>query len=269
MGWKPTSTSSPLTTKGDVYTYDTADARLGVGSNDQVLTADSAQSLGVKWASAAGGGGAEDWVKNMLGYPTSVGADDTVWAGSDYSTDFTTVTVSGTAATITEQDGILSVLQVGDMTTGDVNAGLKAHTFSTGDEWTLACRFFPHVSAQTSRAGLLITDGTTGAANAVFAHVEDDNGTMAAVLRKGTLTALTTETWKNNFTLTSGPFIWIKLIYSATDTFQALLSSDGVNWHDFGQTTTSHTMTPTHVGAGWADAGNDIMVTCGSLVKVA
>jgi hypothetical protein len=40
---------SPLTTKGDVMAYSTVDARLGVGSNDQVLTADSAQTLGVKW----------------------------------------------------------------------------------------------------------------------------------------------------------------------------------------------------------------------------
>jgi len=270
MGWVPIpSGAGLLTTKGDVHTYSTVDARLAVGSNDEVLTADSAQSLGVKWAAAGGGGGAEDWVKNMLGYPTSVGADDTVWAGTDYADDFTLVTVSGTAATITEQEGILSVFQVGDMTGSDVNAALKAHTFSTGDEWTLACRFFPHVSGQTSRGGLLITDGTTGAADAVFAHIENDNGNVQAVLRKGTLTNLTTETWKQNFKSTGGPFVWIKLIYSASNTFQGLLSSDGVNWHDFGQSTTSRTMTPTHVGPGWADAGNDIMLTCGSLLRVA
>jgi hypothetical protein len=47
---------SPLTTKGDLYTYSTTDARLGVGTNGQVLTADSAEATGLKWASAAGGG---------------------------------------------------------------------------------------------------------------------------------------------------------------------------------------------------------------------
>jgi hypothetical protein len=41
---------SPLTTKGDLYTFSTSDARLGVGANNTVLTADSAEATGLKWA---------------------------------------------------------------------------------------------------------------------------------------------------------------------------------------------------------------------------
>lgn len=46
-----------LTTKGDVLGYSTTPARVPVGTDGQVLTADSTQVLGVKWGAAGGGGG--------------------------------------------------------------------------------------------------------------------------------------------------------------------------------------------------------------------
>jgi hypothetical protein len=49
-------TASPLTTKGDLYGYSTTNARVAVGTNGQVLTADSTAATGVKWAAATGGG---------------------------------------------------------------------------------------------------------------------------------------------------------------------------------------------------------------------
>ena len=47
---------SPLTTKGDLYGFSTLDARIPIGTNNQVLTADSTEALGLKWATPAGGG---------------------------------------------------------------------------------------------------------------------------------------------------------------------------------------------------------------------
>jgi len=49
-----TGGASPLTTKGDVYTHDTADTRLPVGTDGQLLSADSTQTTGLKWVTAAG-----------------------------------------------------------------------------------------------------------------------------------------------------------------------------------------------------------------------
>lgn len=45
---------SPSTTKGDLIGFSTVNARLGVGANDTVLIADSAQTLGIRWGTPNG-----------------------------------------------------------------------------------------------------------------------------------------------------------------------------------------------------------------------
>ena len=43
------SDQTPLTTKGDLFTYSTADARLAVGNNGETLVADSSQTTGLRY----------------------------------------------------------------------------------------------------------------------------------------------------------------------------------------------------------------------------
>lgn len=71
--WVAVGGGSPLTTKGDVYGFSTVDARIPIGANDTVLTADSTQALGLKWAAPAGGGG-----MTLLATTTLTGASVTV-----------------------------------------------------------------------------------------------------------------------------------------------------------------------------------------------
>lgn len=52
------SSASPLTTKGDIYTRSSsADARLPVGTDGQVISADSTQATGLKYITLGGGSG--------------------------------------------------------------------------------------------------------------------------------------------------------------------------------------------------------------------
>lgn len=53
--WTTPTDQTPLTTKGDLFTYTTTDARLGVGTNGQYLKANSSTSTGLEWADISAG----------------------------------------------------------------------------------------------------------------------------------------------------------------------------------------------------------------------
>jgi hypothetical protein len=73
------ASNPPLTTKGDLYGFSTVPARIAVGANDTVLTADSSTATGLKWAAPAGATSAY----------TAINSGGTAMTGA------TTITVSG------------------------------------------------------------------------------------------------------------------------------------------------------------------------------
>lgn len=76
MKWAEAPASSPLTTKGDLYSYDTKDARLPVGTNGQVLKANSAETTGLEWADSV-----------CTGAEINTGTDDAKFATAKAITD--------------------------------------------------------------------------------------------------------------------------------------------------------------------------------------
>jgi hypothetical protein len=54
--WSTPAGSSPLTTKGDLFTYSTVNVALPVGTNGQVLSSDSTTLTGLKWVAVSGTG---------------------------------------------------------------------------------------------------------------------------------------------------------------------------------------------------------------------
>lgn len=73
---------SPLTTKGDLIGFSTVNARLPVGTDGQVLTADNAETLGVKWSTISTGG------TTTSVYNAIVGSADDVLNGKATHTTF-------------------------------------------------------------------------------------------------------------------------------------------------------------------------------------
>lgn len=153
------SALSPVTTKGDVSTHDgTAPARLGVGTNGQVLTAASGQATGLIWATPYQG------ITSFSLKDTSAAQNLTVGATS------TTPLTAGRTLTIDVDDGdrTLALRKSFAVTTGVVvlqgNAGGSTVTVpASGTLATVSGALgTPASITLTNGTGLPLTTGVTG-----------------------------------------------------------------------------------------------------------
>ena len=170
--------SSPLTTKGDLYTFSTVDARLGVGANGTVLTADSAETTGLKWAAAAG---AKSFSLLNPGGTTLTGASTTVSGLSGYDQFMITViNASASGSTMFFQVQINSTTTGYNLGTGYYNNDSSYSTANwnnggtdSGGSFTL----FQNSTAGSTGSGYLKIEGgnTSGVKIATYFGVADGN----------------------------------------------------------------------------------------------
>ena len=96
--------------KGDLIAATAADtpARLAVGTNGQVLTADSTAATGIKWANPAGGGKVLQVVQST--YSTSLTVASTTWTDTGLSVSITpTLSTSKILVMVTQSVGCRAI----------------------------------------------------------------------------------------------------------------------------------------------------------------
>lgn len=142
---------SPLTTKGDVLGYSTVNARVPVGTDGQVLTADSAQTLGVKWATASATTSANVRASEGAG-TTTLTISDAPWQLFNLSAARTvklptTGVTAGAVYRMTNPNAFVLTIQ---------SSGANTIALSNGTDVTLIAL----VSTPTGSADWLVTDIT-------------------------------------------------------------------------------------------------------------
>ncbi len=137
-----TGLTSPLTTKGDIWGYSSTNARIPVGANGQVLTADSTQTLGVKWAAIPA------FTYPGAGVPLSTGS---AW-GTSYS-------VQGTDAKLLSSGTVSGSAGIGLCT--DANGGATTSGCSSGGLTSLNSLTGPALNLTSSDSSVTITPSGT------------------------------------------------------------------------------------------------------------
>lgn len=145
-----------LTTKGDLAVFSTAPDRLGVGSNNQILTADSTQTAGIKWATSP-----------ILGSTTLIPGSTTTTLPGVTSVNGSTIPSSGTwytAPTI----GTTSITSGGTFTTLPGVTSINGTTIPSSVTLTKTTDNLSVFAATTSAQLAGVLSDETGTGSVVF-----------------------------------------------------------------------------------------------------
>jgi hypothetical protein len=160
----PTTANSPLTAKGDLFTFSTGSAKLAVGSNGDTLVADSAATTGLRWQGNYAAGKNKiingDFNINQRAF-SSVTANGT-YTFDRFVTNFSGGTVTFTPQTFTpgaapvsgyEATNFLQIVTSGQSASNYASIGQKIENVRTFAGQTVTLSFWAKATSGTPKIG--------------------------------------------------------------------------------------------------------------------
>ena len=162
----PTTANSPLTAKGDLFTFSTGSAKLAVGSNGDTLVADSAATTGLSWSPSFGFSAGKNKIING-DFNINQRAFSSVTANGTYTfdrfvTNFSGGTVTFTPQTFTpgaapvsgyEATNFLQIVTSGQSASNYASIGQKIENVRTFAGQTVTLSFWAKATSGTPKIG--------------------------------------------------------------------------------------------------------------------
>lgn len=205
---------SPLTTKGDLYTFSTVNTRIAVGStNGQILQVSSGAATGLAWSTAAyptvatstGSfiyANGTNFVASTSLWPNTVGSNGLFLISNGTSNVYSTSTIptsaGATVGKVLSSDGTNYVLSTATFPVASATAGKII--ISDGTNWVASTPTYPTSAASTG--SFIYANGTNFVASTSL--WPNTVGTAGKIIRSdGTTNTYTTSTFADTYAVST------------------------------------------------------------------